>query len=215
MKRIYFIRHGESEGNAGEFQQGADSSLSQKGRKQAEIVAERLKKLPTEVILSSTHIRAMETAEIVNKKIKKPIEYSTLLVERKRASILVGKKNNDPEVVTIEKLIHKNFHEKTWRHSDEENFEDMKRRALDAIEYIESREENHILVVTHGVFLKLIAACMIMGRELTSHEFHNIYVTLSIDNTGISIFEKMDSSKYDRPWIILTWNDREHLEKLN
>lgn len=215
MKRIYFIRHGESEGNAGEFQQGADSSLSKRGRKQAEVVAKRLKKFPIQVILSSTYLRAMETTEIVNKKIKKSIEHSTLLVERRRASVLVGKRNNDPEVITIEKLMQKNFHERTWRHSDEENFEDVKRRALEAIEYIESREESHILVVTHGLFLKLITACMIMGKGLTSHEFHNIYVTFSIDNTGISIFEKTDSSKYKRPWIILTWNDREHLEKLN
>jgi len=215
MKRIYFVRHGESEGNAGAFRQGPSTTLSDKGKKQAEAVAKRLNRLPIETIISSTYPRAMETADIINETLGKPIEHSELLIERRRPSLIVGRKNEDPEIVAIEKLIQDNFHEKDWRHSDEENFEDMKARALDAIRLIESREENHILIVTHGIFLKMIAACMIMGKELTSREYHNICVTLTVDNTGISVLERMDSSKYDRPWIILTWNDRAHIEDIN
>ncbi|MFA6158028.1 MAG: histidine phosphatase family protein [Candidatus Paceibacterota bacterium] len=215
MKRIYFVRHGESEGNAGAFRQGSDTVLSDKGREQARAVSERLTRLPIEVVISSTYSRAMETADIINETLGKPIERSDLLVERRRPSVISGKRNDDPGVIAIEKLIQNNFHEKDWRRSDEENFEDMKTRALDAIKYIESRKEGHILIVTHGIFLKMIAACIIMGEGLTSHEYHNLYFTLTTDNTGISVFEKLDSSKFDHPWIILTWNDRAHIEDLD
>ena len=81
MKTIYFVRHGQSEGNAGPVWVDATSKLSAKGKEQARVVAERFTKLPVDIIISSTMDRAVETAQIIAERIDKKTEQSELFVE--------------------------------------------------------------------------------------------------------------------------------------
>jgi len=71
MKRIYFVRHGESESNAGGIRSGPDTPLTQRGYEQAEQIARRCANLPVEVLISSSMLRAQETAKIISEKIGK------------------------------------------------------------------------------------------------------------------------------------------------
>ena len=59
---LYIARHGESLGNTGE-DTGPDPKLSQKGKKQAYLLGERMKKVKLDAVFSSPLIRAVETAE--------------------------------------------------------------------------------------------------------------------------------------------------------
>ncbi len=72
---IYLVRHGESELNKVSVHQTEDTPLSPEGIKQANKLAERIKKLKIDFIYSSPYKRAKQTAEIISKKLKKPIEY--------------------------------------------------------------------------------------------------------------------------------------------
>ena len=45
MKRIYFVRHGETNGNVGGYWQGPQEPLNVRGLQQADVVAERAKGL--------------------------------------------------------------------------------------------------------------------------------------------------------------------------
>jgi probable phosphoglycerate mutase len=53
MKNIYFVRHGESEGNQARLYQSAETSLSEKGHLQAKLIAERFDNIEIEIIISS------------------------------------------------------------------------------------------------------------------------------------------------------------------
>ncbi len=69
---IYFVRHGESEANlAGLFAgQKEDSVLTQKGREQALVTAQEIKKVHSiDKIISSPLKRALETAQIIAKEL--------------------------------------------------------------------------------------------------------------------------------------------------
>ena len=59
---LYIARHGESLGNTGE-DTGPDPKLSQKGKKQASLLGERMKNVKLDAVFSSPLIRAVETAE--------------------------------------------------------------------------------------------------------------------------------------------------------
>ena len=59
---LYIARHGESLGNTGE-DTGHDPKLSVKGKKQAELLGERMKNLRLDAIFSSPLTRAVQTAE--------------------------------------------------------------------------------------------------------------------------------------------------------
>ena len=80
MKKIYLVRHGESNGNASGVYQNADTPLTEKGRAQAEFIASRCEKFAIDFIVSSSMKRAVETAAIVNKKLNKLSEISDLFV---------------------------------------------------------------------------------------------------------------------------------------
>ncbi len=59
---LYIARHGESLGNTGE-DTGNNPKLSEKGKKQASLLSERMKKVRLDFVFSSPLIRAIETAE--------------------------------------------------------------------------------------------------------------------------------------------------------
>ncbi len=71
--KIILIRHGESESNVG-INTRKNSPLTQRGKKQVEHLAERLKQYGISEIYCSNLIRAEQTAEIISKKIKVPIK---------------------------------------------------------------------------------------------------------------------------------------------
>ena len=65
---IYFVRHGETNGNVDKIMQGhMDIPLNQNGIQQAKEVGEILKNVNLEVIFSSPLSRALKTAQIINK----------------------------------------------------------------------------------------------------------------------------------------------------
>lgn len=67
-KTILLVRHGTTAYNEADLLQGRiDNPLSQKGRREAEMLAERLKGQAVDAVFSSPLRRALETAEIVNR----------------------------------------------------------------------------------------------------------------------------------------------------
>jgi broad specificity phosphatase PhoE len=66
MLELVFIRHGQTAYNAGRKVMGRNPvPLNEEGRRQAQAVASRLRKIPFDAILSSPMQRAMETAGIL------------------------------------------------------------------------------------------------------------------------------------------------------
>ena len=66
---FYFVRHGESEGNAARIFTGqSDSPLTGRGRRQAAAVADELAKVKFDRIVSSDLARSRDTAEVIAKR---------------------------------------------------------------------------------------------------------------------------------------------------
>ncbi|KKP92233.1 MAG: Phosphoglycerate mutase family protein [Parcubacteria group bacterium GW2011_GWA1_36_12] len=210
---VYLIRHGESEGNVGPFVQGPEESLTADGIKQAQLLGKRFQSISADVILSSPEERAKKTAEIIGKYTNIPIELSDLLVEFIKPSVIIKKLKKDPKVKEIKKLLKDNFHVSGWKHSDEENFEDFKKRAVALLNYLLTRKEQNIVIATHGIFMRMLIAVVIIGDELTSYEYWKFFVALYLDNTGITVLKSNDKELYDDApkWELVTWNDHAHL----
>lgn len=211
--RVILVRHAESISNKTDIRQGPSGGLSDVGKMQSKVLAKRLKAHRFDKFISSSHKRALETAYPIAKALKLPIIESPLFVERRNPSCLIGRKTDEPEVVKIEEMIYENFHDPNWRHSDEENFFDQKKRASEALKFLESSGARDILVMTHGMFLRLIAAYVIEGESLEPKSFLNFNKSISSKNTGICIIEhsKEAGQILKAGWRILTWNDHTHL----
>jgi broad specificity phosphatase PhoE len=214
MKKLYFVRHGESTGNAGDFRQGPDTPLSSKGEAQAKLVAERFRNIEIDKIVVSTYTRASQTAEYINEILHKDIEYSDLLVERIKPSKVVGKHKDDPTALAIDKLHIDHFHDPEFKFEDGETFTEMKKRALDLLAFIEKMPEEKILCVSHGIFLRMILACVIHGQHLTSYQYWDFYIHVALGNTSITEFEQSNRDG-DLKWKLKVWGDMAHLGEVS
>lgn len=212
MKTVYLVRHGESEANVGNMYLGGETPLTAAGHNQAEFIAERASKLPIEVVIASTLLRAKQTAQHIVDKIGVPMETSDLFVERRSPSEYVGRPYSDPKTAEIDKVLDANFGKPGWRYSDEENFDDMKIRAQKAMALLEARPEKEILVVTHGLFLRMLVGTLVFGGEFTSREGLRLFKAFKTKNTGLTVFElDLEDERFGGQWRMLTWNDHAHL----
>ena len=209
MKTIYFVRHGESEGNIGTHYQEESTPLSDNGRIQAIALGERAKRLPIDSIIASTMVRAQETAQAISEATNIAVDSSDIFIERRRPSEQINQLKNGPQAMEAEEAIIRNSGITGYRYSDEENFDDLMRRAKEALLYLENYPGSEILVVTHGVFLRVLVLYSIFGEGTTEREFKGILNALTCSNTGLTVL-KWDSEK-DSPWSLLTWNDHAHL----
>jgi|TARA_Y100000310_G_scaffold345555_1_gene466456 probable phosphoglycerate mutase len=209
-KKVYFVRHGESEDNAKKIFHGASSRLSKLGVEQAEFVAERFTKLPVDIVLSSNLGRAQETAEIITKRIRKELVVSDLFQELIRPSELNGRTIDDPVTVQAKKEINDHAHDPKWHYSDEENFTEFRDRLKKAFLFIEERPEENIAVVSHYNAIRMLLTVM-LDPEATPELFQQVYSLFHIQNTGITVYERGFNKIDPDNWKLVTWNDHAHL----
>ncbi|MEK7498975.1 MAG: histidine phosphatase family protein [Patescibacteria group bacterium] len=210
-KLIYFVRHGETENNARNIRQGPEGPLSERGREQALSTAKRFPKFNgrPDIIIASPYERTKETAAIIAAELHMSVEYSDLLVERRNPSAIVGHEGGERNVKQIVDFIDKSFHDDDFRYSDEENFIDLKQRAEKLLTYIRRRPEKKIIMVTHGIFLKMIVCYMLEGEKLTASEYNNLSYIHPMDNAGMTICSYTPPLFKRNDWNLLVWNDLE------
>lgn len=209
--RLYIVRHGQSEGNQIRVHQTPDTPLSDQGRHQAEFLAKRLAKIGLDQIVASPQTRAKETAEIINHSLSLPISFDENLVEYRRPSILMGRAWDDVEAEKLKAQIEERWHE-NWRHSDEETFGEYQARINAAIESLVSLNKEKILVVTHGLSIRMILALMGFGDSLKPEVFRKLFHFITVENTGITICERRQHLNGSWHWKLITANDHAHLE---
>ncbi|MBI4093366.1 histidine phosphatase family protein [Candidatus Kaiserbacteria bacterium] len=218
MKTVYFVRHGESEANIEHpTYLGEEAKLTERGKEQAQFIAKRCTKLPVEVLIASTAVRAQQTAQFISEATGLKMEVNGLFTERKGPNELLGRLTSDPQMQEMEKEWMLTFFEDDRRVGSGENFADLEERALQALAHLLERPEEHILVATHGFFLHMIIALVTLGESLTAQEFNRVAPAVWIDNTGITrieyrdqVFRRIDG-KHHKGWVLRVWNDHAHL----
>jgi len=210
MGSIYLIRHGESKANTDNFWLDDTFGLTTKGKRQSRKVAKLCKQLDINMIISSTLKRSQETAEIIGEILNKPIEYSDLFIERKWPSEQQSLPKDDPLAIKIKEKIWKNFSKPNFRYSDEENFQDLKKRVSKIFSFFERHKDKNILVITHGFTLRMILAYAVMGKQLTPIDADQFVDKFHTKNTGITVINRSKKQKRTN-WYVSSWNSYSHL----
>jgi probable phosphoglycerate mutase len=211
MKYIYLVRHGETVLNEEHIRQGSEGGLSDNGKKQVDRLGKRLSKFNIKKIFSSDFQRGRETAQIINHYLNVEIVYTHLLTERKNPSSIVGKKFEDQEVVEKINMIDKSYHKANFRVEDEENFEDLKNRAIELRKYLERNAASRTLCITHGIFLKMFLCIIKYGDDLKVEEYIKNSVFNPANNAGITVVS-LDKPlfSFSKPsWKIILYNETE------
>jgi len=158
--KIYSIRHGQTTGDIeGRFGGTYDDNLSDKGVKQANELAEKLKNFGIEIIYSSPYFRARETAEILAKKLNISVRIVNDLRERDVCGQLSGKLKSDyPKEVELLKDCHYTF-------QGGEEYLPFKKRVLKSINDIGKAKYQTVAFVFHGGPIKCFFR-EVFGKEI-------------------------------------------------
>ena len=147
---LLFLRHGESPSDPNIFLSDYKKPLSPKGKKQAEQIAEVIKKFNPDSIYCSPFLRTKMTGELACKNLKQPMHMVEGLVER-AFPMLYGMTRNEIASAFSQKLVSDLCHR-----SDDvlipgsETLEEAQQRVVKEIESILKSSARRILVISHG-----------------------------------------------------------------
>ena len=206
MKTVYFVRHGSTEGNETRAYQSLNTPLSELGRRQAACAAHRFERIPVDLMITSDMERAAETGRCIAERNGFPMVVDPLFREILRPAMVRGKGRDTPEVLEMMRFVEENWTNARVKHSDEENFFDLRTRALKALAYLAACPERTLLVITHGTFLCMMMCGMMAGEEVSPEWFDRVHHFLVLKNTALSVCEYDDGK-----WHLVLWNDHAHL----
>lgn len=198
MKKIYFVRHGETESNRkGIFRGRLDVPLSQRGKDQAKDLRRYFEKIPVDTVYSSPLGRALETAGITFP--GQEINREGLL-----DNLDLGEWSGKDKA-----LVKKNFPGKweTWiKHPESitfpggESLGDVWKRSKAFLDKIASGSAETVAAVSHRSVVKVILAAAIGLEKYFYWKFH-------LDNASVSLvyFEE------ERGFTLVKVNDTHHL----
>ncbi|MDI9354697.1 MAG: histidine phosphatase family protein [Cyanobium sp. MAG06] len=197
-KKIFIIRHGETDCNLLGTIQNDDDKINDTGVEQANKLADTLleinKKLTFDKILCSTLIRARKTAEILVNKLNINIEYSSDLVEISKPTRLIGVSSESQEFKDFTKISNKAYEEELDKIYDEEGYIDIKNRVERVYDLINNTDGENIILVTHGFFIRAIMTRLIFGERFEGKIFSKMANCLVTKNTGITIFAQTENN---------------------
>lgn len=150
MKELILVRHGESENLVKGIIGGwLDLPLTDRGRRQTKITANRLKELfesRIEIIYTSDLVRASESAKIIKDKLNIPLVIDSRFRELNRG-IAEGMTREEAKKVTIpvsEPLL-------DWTpYPEAESWRMLQERVASVMLDLEQRKENIVMIVSHG-----------------------------------------------------------------
>jgi len=205
---VYFVRHGESEGNVKSTHQGENVRLSEGGIKQSQFLAKRLKSKDIKVIYASPSLRTKQTAEVISKELRLSVEYWEFLKERRRPSEIEGLSYDHRKASKIFEITKENQSKADWKYSDDESFNDLLNRAKEVEKrLLEHDDGQNILCVSHIGILIMVILHMILQDKLSPEVFWQFYYHSRLENTGISHLAYTKKNG----WKLLAWNDTSHL----
>jgi broad specificity phosphatase PhoE len=141
MKHLYFVRHGQTEGNVNRIWSGtSETPLTPEGKAQAKRAGQHAKNLGIDHIVCSPLGRAHNTAEIIAKEFGYPaprIELNSLFIERHFGSMEGRPWQED---MNIDDFI------------DHETYDTVLERARQAYQHLQTIDADTVLVVSHGSF---------------------------------------------------------------
>ena len=201
---LLVVRHGESEGNAeGRFGGHGPTPLTERGRRQAERVAELIAGMEPTAVVSSDLSRALSTAEVIAARTGLTPVLDPGLRER-CLGIFDGLSFAEVKERYPEEWARLAGRDLAYCPEGGEAIDDMYQRVTAAVDrMVAAHIGGRIVVVSHGIAIfHLFAHVTGLGSP-----GRGLQVFALVDNCSLSRFRHRDGR-----WLIRSLNERHHLE---
>ncbi len=200
--RLYFARHGESEANVQQvfWNQPEGYGLTDKGRAQAEVLAERLTGITFAALYCSPVLRARQTAEIIGQRLHLTPQVTDGLREWD-VGILEGQRYSEETEARYWQVT------KAWMQQDDldarieggESYHDIQARFMPLIGRLEDEYRDtkaNVLLISHGGTLRCMLPLLLSNIDNAFAMARHIGYTTPI------VAELRDGT-----WICLRWGE--------
>lgn len=170
--KIYIVRHGETDWNVQNRLQGqTDILLNEKGIREAERTAEKLKDIPFEAVYASPLRRAVQTAQILKGERNIPLQTDQRLIEMS-FGVYEGLSSINEDYLIPDKDFFYKFQKRPSLYippEGGETFEEVCARTTGFLRELAAKEEyrdSSILVVAHGASIRGLLSSLWMKGDI-------------------------------------------------
>ncbi len=183
---VYFVRHGNTDGNVAHRHQHLDTELNERGKAQAKAVAVVIKKLRPTYLITSMMVRAMQTSRAIGNECKLIPETYPAFEELRRPRVLDGERMLGK--VTLLYVVRWFFGSKGASMHDGESYADFKRRLSASKRHLEALPpQTRVVVVSHGLFINFFVAHACNAGRLTLPQAAMLFIKIILlKNTSIT-----------------------------
>ena len=203
--KLYFIRHGESQGNLeGKIQGSMDFPLSALGEKQVDLISSYCNDIHLDYIYSSDLTRAYETAKKIGEVKELPVRKWEKIREVHLGPLqgMTREEIKDKYPITQEKSII------TSGIAGTETVEELTERCQSLLDQLEKAHKNDsVALISHGGFISIFLMFMIAKDQWAS-----LQRPFVIGNTSVTLIEWHGGQ--ETPLLHYT-NRTAHLDSLN
>lgn len=183
---IYFVRHGQTDGNVAGRHQHPDITLNELGKLQVARVAKLIKSVRPTHLITSTNKRAMETAMVIGRECDLIPETYPNFEEMHRPDFLIGKRFLEWEAFKY--VVGWLFGVKAASMHDGESYSDFLARILAAKHQLEALPKNSkVVIVSHTVFINFFLEHMNREQKIgVARATIRFFAILRLKNTAVT-----------------------------
>lgn len=165
---LFFARHGESQANLDRIISNRDlpHPLTEKGRAQSRLLAERLAAYPIDAIYASPILRAQQTAAIVAQRLALPVTTSNALREPD-CGIMEGR--GDPAAWAAHEAATAAWGSGQYEYAipEGESFLDLQTRFLPFVTAVVTQHAAGVVLISHGSLLHNLLPLLLVNVDRT------------------------------------------------
>ena len=191
--RLYFIRHGQSEGNISDRHNAwAQVSLTEKGKQDAAMAGRILKNVHFDKVYTSDLIRTIQTQKIALPEVESE---ALFLLREVNVGNLLGRRVGDCAAEYGEEYYANRFATNFAPYGGE-SYEDLSQRIRQFLTMMENSPYETVAVFGHGTYMTVLLD-VVTGQNHDKKQF-------PCHNGSVTVLEYVDGY-----WRILAWNCRE------
>lgn len=199
MGQLILLRHGETDKNLNKSLHAANDveTLNLTGREQIEATGDRLKELSPSKIYSSTEKRALESAQILARRLGIPMEEIDGMQEW-NLGVFAGKASDEVRKVLSSMTFRQRY---DYVPEEGESWKVFEARLIAAVQKIvEKNKDKTVVVVTHGGVIRALMPFLLNIKEESYKDIPG--------NASLTIFD-FDDKGFHRVAV----NDASHLSE--